>query len=181
MVNLVRLQSLESRTGICLPSSNSSRIGPGPKLPLSCDCARIMSCNRRAPTSTRGHRDMGMVDIVSRHCQDPSCTTRPLYNMKGLRPMLCRAHKLPEMIDVISSRCQEPVRYRLKLRLVHAIFQEHRSLLRHFFYFMLGVGTGRRPHPAVSLHSCKSILRLVMRHDEVKRTAQHKYIVWCVV
>ena len=53
---------------------------------------------------------MGMVDIVSRRCRDPSCMTRPLYNMKGLRPAFCREHKLPEMIDVISARCQQPVR-----------------------------------------------------------------------
>lgn len=57
-----------------------------------------------------GHRETGMVDIVSRRCRDPSCGRRPLYNMDGLRPVCCSQHKAPGMIDVVSTRCQEPVR-----------------------------------------------------------------------
>ena len=57
-----------------------------------------------------GHRETGMVDIVSRRCRDPSCMRRPLYNFDGQRPVCCSQHKLPGMIDVVSTRCQEPVR-----------------------------------------------------------------------
>lgn len=65
-------------------------------------------------TNTWQHCEMGTVNIVSRRCRAISCTRRPLYNIKGLRPVFCSKHKLPGMMNVVSVRYQEPVRKRLK-------------------------------------------------------------------
>ena len=53
------------------------------------------------------HRQPGMVDVRSPRCEEPSCMTRPLFNVEGQsRARFCDRHKEPGMVNVVSVRCQ---------------------------------------------------------------------------
>ncbi len=50
-----------------------------------------------------------MVDVRSANCEEPGCNVRPLFNYKGVTPVVrCAAHKLKDMVDVCSANCEEP-------------------------------------------------------------------------
>lgn len=56
------------------------------------------------------HCPPGMVDILDRHCKQPSCDRQPIYgnsNEKTGRPLWCPDHRPSNSCDVKTSRCQE--------------------------------------------------------------------------
>lgn len=40
------------------------------------------------------HKDEGMVDVVSRRCEEPECRRRPLYGHEGEKGRFCSYHKV---------------------------------------------------------------------------------------
>ncbi|CAM9772638.1 unnamed protein product, partial [Ectocarpus fasciculatus] len=39
------------------------------------------------------HKDVGMVDVVSRRCEETDCRRRPLYGHEGEKGRFCSYHK----------------------------------------------------------------------------------------
>ena len=54
------------------------------------------------------HREVGMINMSVRHCQQDGCFKRPTYNNLGETiGLYCLAHKHDGMIDVKNKRCQQ--------------------------------------------------------------------------
>ncbi|CAN0288654.1 unnamed protein product, partial [Ectocarpus sp. 13 AM-2016] len=50
-----------------------------------------------------------MVDVRSKRCRHPGCTTRPSYGEHGSKePEFCAQHALQGMVNVCSKRCGHP-------------------------------------------------------------------------
>ncbi len=48
-----------------------------------------------------------MVNVVSKKCEHPGCSTQPAFNVEGEKNgRFCFDHKLDNMVDVISPRCK---------------------------------------------------------------------------
>ena len=56
------------------------------------------------------HAQRGMVDVVSKRCDAPGCTTRPVYSpaVVGERATKCAAHAPPLWRDVKHRKCDSP-------------------------------------------------------------------------
>lgn len=46
------------------------------------------------PRFCAAHKDEGMVDVVSRRCEEPECRRRPLYGHEGEKGRFCSYHKV---------------------------------------------------------------------------------------
>lgn len=72
-----------------------------------CTKSPIYGVQRRQPTHCIEHKELSMVNVVSRHCQHPSlCFTQASFGHPNEKPMFCKTHKEDGMINVISRRCE---------------------------------------------------------------------------
>jgi hypothetical protein len=62
----------------------------------------------KKPTRCRNHKSDGMVDVTSKRCLEPECTTRPIYGVEYKKATHCINHKSDSMVDVSHARCLEP-------------------------------------------------------------------------
>lgn len=73
-------------------------------------------CGKRASFNIRGekvglfcatHKEVDMVDVVSKKCEADGCYRSPIYNIRGSTiRRFCKDHKGEDMIDVASKRCE---------------------------------------------------------------------------
>ncbi|CAN0559749.1 unnamed protein product, partial [Laminaria digitata] len=54
------------------------------------------------------HALEGMVNVVSRHCSQDTCTKQPSFNTRGNKTAVyCREHAQGGMVDILSKRCSQ--------------------------------------------------------------------------
>jgi hypothetical protein len=52
------------------------------------------------------HKELSMVNVISKKCSYENCTKQPAYNYEGTNiGMYCTEHKLPMMIDIKNKLC----------------------------------------------------------------------------
>lgn len=72
-----------------------------------CTKSPIYGIERRQPTHCIEHKELSMVNVVSRNCQHPSlCFTQASFGHPNEKPLFCKTHKEDGMINVISRRCE---------------------------------------------------------------------------
>ena len=52
------------------------------------------------------HKEIGMVNVKTKHCEHPGCTKQPNFNVLGNKPKFCAEHKEGGMVDVTGKRCE---------------------------------------------------------------------------
>jgi putative hemolysin len=75
---------------------------------------KCSKCSKRASFNTKGlkarfcsdHKEVGMVNVVSKTCDYEGCDIIPNYNTKGLKKArFCSDHKQVGMVDVMNKTC----------------------------------------------------------------------------
>ena len=69
-----------------------------------CHCGKHASFNSLGETKGRfcsKHKEINMVDVTHKTCEEAGCNIRPTYNISGGKARFCEEHKHTNMVNVL--------------------------------------------------------------------------------
>ena len=64
--------------------------------------------NENKPIYCNKHKQIDMINIISKRCLEENCNTHPTFNLPNAKcGIYCNQHKKVDMVDVLSKKCLE--------------------------------------------------------------------------